>query len=686
MKALSLFNGISGLHLALDKSGIEADTLYYAEIDKFANKVTETQYPNDIPLGDVTKWEDWDIDWSEIDLVTAGFPCFTETTQVLTSQGYKSIKDVNIGDLVVTHTNNWQPVTAKFHKENYVWEVKAQGVLTTETTEEHPYLVSEMTRINGKRTFSTPEWVEVKNLNKNHFVCFPKIEKECNPLNLSEEDCYILGRYVADGHTAKHLRKEKGREGERFWNLILSVGSHKIPKIETKHCLHKHGKSVHRMVFCNKRLVEIAEKYLGVGSINKEISPIFLELPKNLLELFLNGLLDGDGSDRDGLYRLTSISQKLVMSLNLAIMKVYGVVGNITKTFRPKTTTIEGRVVNQKDTYTISFTKEVRKQKHYHEIEKLFLAPIKSVKNTGVIDDVYNIEVATDNSYTANNAVVHNCQAWSIAGKGLGDKDERGMLFWTTLDIISKVMQNNPKAKFILENVKMKKEFEDYITHHTSQALGEVTKTLINSALVSAQNRNRFYWTNFEVSQPQDLGLILLDVIEEPVVAKYDLPEMYVERYEEHSKAKGNKFGTTKLPNTIGQRHECYGVGGKIGALSATMNKQPPQYICGIKNESAMKNGKAYTLTASQGNCVAWNSCERKQRTMLPVSLSDEEIPNVYNGVLYRKLSPVECERLQNIPDNFTDCVSNSQRYKSIGNGWTINVISHILDCAFKEA
>lgn len=676
MKALSLFNGISGLHLALDRAGIKVDTLYYAEIDKFANKVTETQYPNDIPLGDVTKWEDWDIDWSEIGLVTAGFPCFTETTQVLTSQGYKSIKDVNIGDLVVTHTNNWQPVTAKFHKENYVWEVKAQGVLTTETTEEHPYLVSEMTRINGKRTFSTPEWVEVKNLNKNHFVCFPKIEKECNPLNLSEEDCYILGRYVADGHTAKHLRKEKGREGERFWNLILSVGSHKIPKIETKHCLHKHGKSVHRMVFCNKRLVEIAEKYLGVGSINKEIPPIFLELPKNLLELFLNGLLDGDGSDRDGLYRLTSISQKLVMSLNLAIMKVYGVVGNITKTFRPKTTTIEGRVVNQKDTYTISFTKEVRKQKHYHEIEKLFLAPIKSVKNTGVIDDVYNIEVATDNSYTANNAVVHNCQAWSIAGKGLGDKDERGMLFWTTLDIISKVIQNNPKAKFILENVKMKKEFEDYITHHTSQALGEVTKTLINSALVSAQNRNRFYWTNFEVSQPQDKGLVISDIVEDNQDLNFGKEVIGVGKNYIQWDNSGKGYGS--------QDQRGYYLLGKHGTLStgSSKNKIVVGLETSLKNESIMKNGKSYVLTASYAGAVAWNSCERKQRTMLPVSLSDEEMPNVYNGVLYRKLSPVECERLQNIPDNFTDCISNSQRYKAIGNGWTIDVIAHILKCA----
>ena len=92
------------------------------------------------------------------------------------------------------------------------------------------------------------------------------------------------------------------------------------------------------------------------------------------------------------------------------------------------------------------------------------------------------------------------CQAWSVAGKQLGDKDERGMLFWTTLEIIAHVLKHNPSAKFLMENVKMKKDFEQYITHHTEQALGKVEKTLINSALVSAQNRNRYYWTNFEVS------------------------------------------------------------------------------------------------------------------------------------------------------------------------------------------
>ena len=102
------------------------------------------------------------------------------------------------------------------------------------------------------------------------------------------------------------------------------------------------------------------------------------------------------------------------------------------------------------------------------------------------------------------------CQAWSIAGKQLGDKDERGKLFWVMLDIMKHVMANNPEAKFLIENVKMKKEFEQYITHHTEEALGKVEKHLINSALVSAQNRNRYYWTNIKnVTQPENKSIFL---------------------------------------------------------------------------------------------------------------------------------------------------------------------------------
>lgn len=108
------------------------------------------------------------------------------------------------------------------------------------------------------------------------------------------------------------------------------------------------------------------------------------------------------------------------------------------------------------------------------------------------------------------------CQAWSLAGKQLGDKDERGKLFWTMLEVMTKVMEHNPKAFYLMENVKMKKEFEQYITYHTEQALPNVYKYLINSALVSAQSRQRYYWTNIPgVEQPEDRGIVLRDILED---------------------------------------------------------------------------------------------------------------------------------------------------------------------------
>lgn len=690
--ALSLFNGISGLHLALDKAQISVEQVYYSEIDKFANKVTEQQYPNDIALGDVTKWKEWGIDWSSVDLVSAGFPCFAKGSSVLTKNGYKDISDVEIGDLVMTHRNRWKEVVTLFHKENIIYKVKAQGLIETETTDEHPYLVSKMFRVNGKRVFSKPDWVEVKDLKVGDFICYPKILNENNPLNLTLDEAYLIGRYIADGHTTMHNRTETGREDERFYNLILSVGSHKIPNTPIKHHLHKHTQSTHRMVFSNKRLVNIVEEYCGRGAKNKVISPMLLELPKDLLEQLLCGLMDGDGSSRDGVYSLTTVSKELVMSLNLATMKLYGVVGNITYTKRPPKTVICGRTVNQSDTYTLRFTKEIRKQKHYHETEDYFLAPIKGVVETGSLKDVYNIEVDVDNSYTVNNCIVHNCQAWSVAGKQLGDKDERGMLFWTTLDIIKTVLEHNPKAKFLMENVKMKKDFEEYITHHTTEALGYVEKTLINSALVSAQNRNRYYWTNFEVAQPEDRGILLKDIVEGDHIDLYNELENDIRNDKVVSEQKLNGISQTmtralnngknpdqKVNSLTACAYKGMGTNGMTNVLVKNDNVVVRATV--QANAEHTYNGKVPTLTAAMG--VGGGN--------VPL-LTDNETASQYKGkyidkndrLKYRKLTPIECERLQTVPDNWTECLSNTQRYKSLGNGWTIDVIVHILECAFK--
>ena len=105
------------------------------------------------------------------------------------------------------------------------------------------------------------------------------------------------------------------------------------------------------------------------------------------------------------------------------------------------------------------------------------------------------------------------CQGFSFAGKQLAFNDPRSALFFVYVDILNHVKSVNPNVKFMLENVKMKKEYLDVITEH----LG-VEPVFINSALVSAQNRQRYYWANWEVTQPEERGIFLADIIESGAV------------------------------------------------------------------------------------------------------------------------------------------------------------------------
>lgn len=251
------------------------------------------------------------------------------------------------------------------------------------------------------------------------------------------------------------------------------------------------------------------------------------------------------------------------------------------------------------------------------------------------------------------------CQAWSVAGQQLGDKDERGMLFWTTLEIIAKVLKHNPNAKFLMENVKMKKDFEEYITHHTTQALGYVEKTLINSALVSAQNRNRYYWTNFEVTQPDDKGIFLKDILEDG------------------ANAYGGAIRGRYIVNGKRQDHKMKTAGLTEQRLEVRNDEKTNTLTTVQKDNVVVFKDKSQTILAT---IYKENAKSMVKRGKMGLCVSDEN-SNEYEkgGIHYRKLTPLECERLQTLPDNWTSILSNTQRYKSIGNGWTIDVIAHIL-------
>ena len=217
------------------------------------------------------------------------------------------------------------------------------------------------------------------------------------------------------------------------------------------------------------------------------------------------------------------------------------------------------------------------------------------------------------------------CQGFSFAGKQLAFDDPRSKLFFVYVDILNHIKTHNPDVKFLLENVKMKKEYFAVI----SEYLG-VEPVLINSALVSAQNRQRYYWANWEFGQPEDKGIVLADVLQQP--EEIDRSMYYGQKSVEYMER-----GNEKWMQAGSRRSDRY-------------------------TQSA-ETGKAFTLTANFHKGVPYNYFAEQRGA----------------AIYFRKLTPIECERLQTVPDNLTAHVSNTQRYKMLGNGWTVDVICHLL-------
>lgn len=238
------------------------------------------------------------------------------------------------------------------------------------------------------------------------------------------------------------------------------------------------------------------------------------------------------------------------------------------------------------------------------------------------------------------------CQGFSFAGKQLNFNDERSKLFFEYVRLLKEC---KPKY-FLLENVKMKKEYQDVI----SKELG-VEPIEINSALVSAQNRKRLYWSNIPgITQlPKDKGILLKDIIEigEPIKDKSQTILATLCKENAKSMIKRNKAGLLVKMSSKNPR---------IKELSITDRGIRPhrndKRKSGISEIGTIHypDTKSYTLTANHA-------------------------PKVLTEIIgWRKLTPKECERLQTVPDNYTNIVSNTQRYKMLGNGWTVDVIAHI--------
>lgn len=321
------------------------------------------------------------------------------------------------------------------------------------------------------------------------------------------------------------------------------------------------------------------------------------------------------------------------------------------------------------------------------------------------------------------------CQGFSFAGKGLNFADPRSALFFEYVRVLNEIRKTNPGVIFLLENVPMKRSHQMVI----SKYLG-VEPIEINASLVSAQNRSRLFWTNIKaqpfnlfgdlsptIPQPTDKKILIQDILELPnkVDKKYHLNgarlKRMLEKQGKYTQLNGEKsyavtsshdanwggdflkldvYGNMKPSQT---KASCFTAGGHSAGNHSDMDliftearirgdgggntrmvfdKSPSitairwennNYVCGIAIRGRYKeNGETGQFLEIGGEKA--NAYTLTEKTSM-----------VSDGSFYRRYTPVEVERLFTLPDGYTSAVSDSQRYRLMGNGWVVDVIAHIL-------
>jgi DNA-cytosine methyltransferase len=306
------------------------------------------------------------------------------------------------------------------------------------------------------------------------------------------------------------------------------------------------------------------------------------------------------------------------------------------------------------------------------------------------------------------------CQGFSFAGKQLNFDDPRSALFFEYVRLWKEIKAINPNAVFLLENVNMKKEYLRVI----SEYLG-VFPVRINSNLVSAQNRDRWYWTNIktketglfselwsDIPQPEDKGILLKDILQDESevndkyylkdISKYDLSIARPGGIVSDHKLIKNKEKAACLDANyfkgIANHQERTGV---CVAMRGRNPENPSDRKTGSPTEQRLEpktDGKTNCLTSvAKDNLIMQVNPSKESGGKQPYqqnrcyhiegqmpALMTEYRGNITDGYKLRRLTPIECSRLQTIPEWYEWIVSDTQIYRMLGNGWTVEVIKHI--------
>lgn len=302
------------------------------------------------------------------------------------------------------------------------------------------------------------------------------------------------------------------------------------------------------------------------------------------------------------------------------------------------------------------------------------------------------------------------CQSFSFAGKQAGmattenievtDLDQyldlkimgfeftgQSYLFWEYMRILTEVRKYNPDVKFLLENVVMSRKWEAVLT----KAIG-VDPVKINSNLVSAQNRKRLYWTNIaQIVQPEDEGIFIRDILEDDVDEKYYVSDKALDGMINRAKKGFGGRGVSPEGKIKEQRKNIRRlVPRKDGKSNCLTTVQKDNLLAVLKDisprvadVSISENGIRPHRGDARKSGIGELGTIRFESSKADTLLTSGKPLILDRGYRLRRLTPVECARLQTVPSWYEWVVSDTQIYRMCGNGWTVRVIEHILKNLF---
>lgn len=570
IRLIELFAGMGTQAQALNRLGVDFEHHFVCEFDKYAIQVYNAIHGTNFETSDVTKIHAKDLDISDKDkytyLLTYSFPCFIGDTLVLTDNGYKEIKDVVVGDYVLTHDNSFQKVVnSKKTKENAaIISINVAGTDGISCTPDHRFLVRTMkikqSKKNGVRkqyrVLSEPKWKAAKDIKRWDFLGFPCNQDEIFPewngykyrLGHGEKNIianelsekmnnpnfwWLVGRYLADGWFLKDSA------------VVFSIRTSKLPEFENivkslgfNYSIKEKERAAQKVYICKKELLLFLSEF-GSGAYNKQIPGYVFKMPICLIENIIKGYESGDGwvEKKRNRHIASSVSRKLIYGMSYLIRKTFNRPVQISKNYRNYEVCINGKLSHINGyLYTLTYKKQSYKGCQAIVLDNQIWQPVKKVIDNNEKADVYDITVEKNHTFTANGVIVHNCQDLSLAGKQRGMQENSGTrssLLFEVKRLLNEctelpdvlLMENVPQV----HSEKNKEDFDKWLDFLKSKGYFNFWQDINAKNYGIPQNRDRCFcvsilskdFVDYQFPKEVKLPFVMKDYLEPTVEEKY---------------------------------------------------------------------------------------------------------------------------------------------------------------------